>query len=154
MQVCRQRAAAKCALSDAFEYVADWKNFQNYFPVFVSLKPTSVVEYGPGASFDGVIVLGKVELNTNLDVVEFLKNKKLVMKSNRGIRTKVTWEFKDVGGRILITFDFEYDLPMNLALRQDEKDAMAKSLEQAACKSMELLKWLLESLPPSKDDDY
>jgi len=141
-------------LSDAFEYVADWKNFQNYFPVFVSLKPTSLVQYGPGASFDGVIVLGKVEMNTNLDVVEFQKNKKLVMKSSRGVRTRVTWDFKDVGGRVLITFDFEYDLPMNLALRADERDALGKNLEQAAAKSMELLKWVLESLPPSKDDDY
>ena len=141
-------------MSDAFEYVADWKNFQNYFPVFVSLKPTSLVQYGPGASFDGVIVLGKVEMNTNLDVVEFQKNKKLVMKSSRGVRTRVTWDFKDVGGRVLITFDFEYDLPMNLALRADERDALGKNLEQAAAKSMELLKWVLESLPPTKDDDY
>jgi len=154
MQVCKQRTAAKCTLSDAFEYVADWKNFQNYFPVFVSLKPTSVVQYGPGSSFDGVIVLGKVEMNTTIDVVEFQKNKKLVMKSSRGVRTRVTWDFKDVGGRVLITFDFEYDLPMNLALRADERDALGKNLEQAAAKSMELLKWVLESLPPSKDDDY
>ncbi len=139
-------------MSDAFEYVADWKNFQNYFPVYVSLKPVSVVQYGPGSSFDGVMVLGKVELNTAIDIVEFQKNKKIVMKSSRGIRTKVTWEFKDVGGRVLITFDFEYDLPQNLALRADEKDSLGKSLEQSACKSMELLKWLLESQPPAKDD--
>jgi hypothetical protein len=150
---CRQRMVAACKLEDAFEYVADWNNFSNFFPVFVAMKPTSLVQYGLGTSLDCTMVLGKVELMSTLDYVEFFKNKRIVVKSSRGIRSRSIWEFKDVGGKILITFEFEYDLPINLALRAEENVSMQKSIETAACKSMELLKWTLESMPPSKDED-
>lgn len=151
----KRRASINCKLSDAFEYVADWKNFANYIPMFVKMEPTSLVQYGPGTSLDTTMMLGtKVVMTTTLDVVEFLKNRLIVMKSHRGIRTKTRWEFKDIGGKILATLDFEYELPLGLTFRDDEKLALEKDLEDAWAKSLDMLKWILESLPPSPEDDY
>ena len=153
MPACKQRVAVACKLEDAFEYVADWKNLKNFLPMFVSISPTTVVQYGPGASFDILLSIAKTEISTSMDVVEFFKNRRIVMKSSRGIRMKLVMEFKDVGGKVLVTFEMEYDIPPGLIVRgANESEAIAKDLEATGCKSMELLKWTLESLPPSMDE--
>jgi ribosome-associated toxin RatA of RatAB toxin-antitoxin module len=150
----KRRASVTCRLSDAFEYVADWNNYKSFVPMLSAMEPTAVVQYGIGASFDVTMVFGSVEISTTLDVVEFAKNKSLTMKSSRGVRTNTKWEFKDIGGKVLVTMDFDYDLPPSLALHPTEKDSITKSMEDAVGRSIELLKWVLENQPPDKDDDY
>ena len=142
---CKRRTTLSCDLSDAFEYVADWHNYNSFLPMFSNIEPTTLVQYGPGASFDATITVAKAEVRTTLDVSEFQKNRKLTIKTSKGIRMKTSWEFKDIGGKVLITLDFEYDLPLGLTFRADQKDALEKELQEMACRSMELLRWILES---------
>ena len=86
-------------------------------------------------------------MRTTLDLVDFLKNQRIVFKSFRGVRTKTTWEFKDIGGKVLITLDFEYEMPAAMNIREDEREALAKTIEDAWGKSLDMLKWVLESRP-------
>lgn len=144
---CKRRLSVASRIEDAFEYVADWKNFQSFLPMFSNLEPTSFVQYGPGTSLDATMALGKVQVRTTLDITEFAKNRKLVIKATKGLRLRLEWEFKDIGDRVLITFGFEYDLPSGLAFRADQKDALEKELQESACRSMELLRWVLEHRP-------
>lgn len=147
MPTCKQTIAANCSLSDAFEYVADLHNLQNYLPMFVSVKPVSLVHYGPGASFEAVIGLARTEIMTTLDVVEFQKNRRLVARSVKGIKLRITWELKESGPRTIIVFVLDYEVPSGLIVRKDEAEGIAKDVETVGCKSMELLKWILENLP-------
>lgn len=148
---CRRRLSVASRIEDAFEYVADWKNFQSFLPMFSNLEPTSFVQYGPGTSLDATLALGKVSVRTTLDITEFVKNRKMVIKATKGVRLRLDWEFKDIGGRVLITLSFEYDLPSGLAFRADQKDALEKELQESACRSMELLRWVLEHRPKNND---
>jgi ribosome-associated toxin RatA of RatAB toxin-antitoxin module len=151
----KRRASVACRLSDAFEYVADWNNYKSFVPMFSELSPTSMVQYGIGASFDATMVFGKVEITATVDVIEFAKNRLLTMKSSRGVRMVAKWEFKDIGGKVLITMDFEYELPPGLALQTTEKDSISESIEESVGRSVELLKWILENQPPNNDHgDY
>jgi ribosome-associated toxin RatA of RatAB toxin-antitoxin module len=150
----KRRLSVACNVDVAFEYVADWNNFRNFMPMFLNIEPISLVHYGPGASFDSTVVLGKIEVKTTLDVTEFQKNRKISYKATRGLRLRVTWEFKDIGNKVLITFDFDYDFPSGLTFREDQKDALEKELEESAVRSMELLKWVLESTSNSSSNAY
>ena len=152
MPAIKRRASISSRAEDAFEYVAEWRNFSNYLPMFVDMEVTSLVQYGPGTSLDLTMLLGnKVQMRTTLDIVDFLKNQRVVFKSSRGIRTKTTWGFKDIGGKVLVTLDFEFELPATMNMREDEKQALAQSIEGAWAKSLDMLKWILESKPPSAD---
>lgn len=151
MHTAKERLAVQCKIEDAFEYVADWHNFVNFLPLFLNLKPTSLVEYGPGSSLEATLVVGRLQISTELDTVEFQKNKRLVVKASRGVRIKLVWEFKDVGGKVLVSFDFDYEVPPALVLNQTERESVEKDLDATVAKSMELLKWILESMPPSED---
>ena len=151
MPAIKRRSSVSCRVENAFEYVANWSNFSNYIPMFVDINATSLVQYGPGTSLDLTMMLGtKVEMKTTLDIVDFLKNQRIVFKSHRGIRTKTTWTFKDIGSKLLLTLDFEYDVPQTLNLREDDRQALAREIEDAWGKSLEMLKWILESLCKEK----
>ncbi len=141
----KRRASVSCRVEDAFEYVADWKNYKDFLPMFLDLEPMSLVQYGPGTSLSVRVSLGKIEVRTTLEVTEFQKNKKVALKSVRGIRLRATWEFRDMGDQVLITLDFDYDLPAGLTSREDQREALEKELDDSAVRSMELLKWVLES---------
>ncbi len=147
----KRRASVACRVDSAFEYVADWRNIKDFMPMLLNVEPTSLVQCGPGASFDVTIVLGRLEMKTSLDVTEFIKNSKVTLKTTKGIRLRDAWEFKDIGDNVLITFNF--DFPSGFTVRQDQKEALEKELEDAASRSMELLKWVLES-SCDKNDAY
>ena len=144
---CQRRVAVNARVEDAFEYVADWRNYQGFMPMFSRFDATSLVQYGVGTSLDTTLALGKVEMRTTLEVTEFVKNQRILVKASKGVRLRALWEFKDLGARCMITFSFDYDLPPGLAFRADQKEALEKDLQSSACRSMELLKWVLENQP-------
>lgn len=149
MPLSKWNSEVDCALEDAFEYVADWRHFKDFMPFFLDLKVTSAVEYGPGASFETTIALGKVEVVTEFNIVEFVKNKRLLLKAARGLKSKVSWDFKQLPKKILVTYMFEYEIPPGLVTRAYEREAIEKELQEHADNSMKLLKWVLESMGKS-----
>jgi hypothetical protein len=134
-----------CTIEDAFEYVADWSNLKNFMPMFLEMKPVSLVSYGPGTSLETVMVLGNIQIVTTLDLVEFLKNKRILYKATQGIKSKISWDFASLGDKTLISFSLEYEIPPGLVNRDVEREAIEKELQGHANQSMELLKWVLES---------
>lgn len=151
MPIFKQSNPIPCAIEDAFEYVADWTNLKNFMPMFMDVKPVSLVQYGPGTSLETVLVLGKVEVMTTLDLTEFLKNKRILYKASRGIKSKISWDFASLGDKTLVSFIFEYEIPPGLVNRDAEKEAIEKELSALAVQSMELLKWVLQSQSPGKN---
>lgn len=146
MPICKWNTPVVCKVEDAFEYIAEWTNLKDFMPMLVELKPVSLVMYGPGLSLEATIVLGKVEISTNLDLVEFLKNKKIMYKSSRGLKSRITWELKQLpGDKVLLSHSFECEVPPGLVRSDSQREAIEKELEGHANQSMSLLKWILES---------
>ncbi len=145
MPICRRNVEVECPIDVAFEYVADWRNFKSFIPFFLNLKPVSVVEYGPGTSLETTVSIGRVEIGTAFDLVEFLKNRKILFKASRGLKSKMSWEFKQLAGKVLIVFSFEYEIPPGLVTRSSDREAFEKELQATANTSMDLLIWILQS---------
>ncbi len=145
MPLCKWSSEVECSTGDSFDYIADWRHFKDYLPFFVDLKVTSVVEYGPGASYEVTIALGRVGMVTVFDVVEFVKNKRLLLKASRGLRSKISWDLRELPRKTVLTFAFEYEIPPGLVTRASEREAIEKELQEHAENSMRLLKWVLES---------
>ena len=145
MPVSKRNIPVVCTIEEAFEYVADWSNFKNFMPMFVDIKPVSMVTYGPGTSLETVMMISKTEIVSTLDLVEFIKNKRILYRATRGIKSKISWDFSQLPDKVLIIYSFEYEVPDGLVRRDVEKEAIDKELDGYASRSMELLKWVLES---------
>jgi len=145
--LCKWNSEVNCTVEDAFEYVADWRHFKDFMPFFLDVKVTSMVEYGPGTALETTIAIGKVQVTTEFDIVEFLKDKRILLKASRGLKAKASWDFKPLAHahKILVTFVFECEIPPGLVTRAYEREAIEKELQDHADSSMKLLRWVLES---------
>jgi len=145
MPVFKHSLPVSCTPEIAFEYVADWNNFKNYMPMFVALKPVSYVQYGPGLSLETTLMLAKMEIITTLDLVEFVKNQRILFKASRGLKSKIGWDFKPLGNQTLIMFSFEYEIPPGLVSRDSQREALEKDMQDQLNQNLGLLKWVLEA---------
>lgn len=145
MPICKRNVEVECSIDMAFEYVADWRNSKSFIPFFLNLKPISEVEYGPGTCLETTVSIGREEVVTSFEMVEFTKNKKILYKASRGMKSKIGWEFKQLTGKVLIMFSFEYEVPPVLVARDSEREAFEKELEKAANTSTDLLVWVLQA---------
>lgn len=151
MPSCKMNIPVDCRLEDAFEYVADYTNFKDFIPMFLETSSVGLVSYGPGTSLKTTVMLGKVEVATTLDLVEFVKNKRIVYKSSSGVKSRVMWEFSQLGRQVLVTWIYDCEVPPGLTRGGSEQGAIEKELHDSAARSMDLLKWILESQAASKD---
>lgn len=135
----------RCGIDKTFDYVADWQNLKSFWSNVVDMKPISFVEYGPGAAFETVFKVKRAEIPTTLEVVEFVRDQKMIMRSTQGLRVRGGWEFKAASDGTLITFSLEYELPPGLVRGDRDRIAIEKDFDDAAVQSLKLLKWILES---------
>jgi hypothetical protein len=145
MPICKRALPVSCNLEDAFEFVADWTNLKDFMPMMLNVKPISLVSYGPGTSLETTIVLAKMEIITTFDLVEFVKNKRILYKAARGVRSRLSWDFADAGKGVIVTYVFEYEIPPGLTTRSSELEAIEKDMQERAVQSTDLLKWVLEA---------
>ena len=145
MPICKRSVPVSCKVENAFEYVADWNNFKDFMPMLLDIKCISLVSYGPGTSLEAILVFAKMEIVTTLDLVEFLKNKRILYKSARGIKARLIWDFSQSGDKLQLTYTIEYELPQGLASRGSELEAIEKDMQERANQSTDLLKWVLET---------
>lgn len=150
MPICKRALPVACHIEDAFEFVADWTNFKDFMPMLLDAKPISLVSYGPGTSLEATLVLSRLEIVTTFDLVEFIKNKRILYKAARGVRSKLSWDFAERGDRVLVTYTFEYEIPPGLVTRPSELEAIEKDMQERAVQSTDLLKWVLEARFPTE----
>lgn len=152
MPLSKKSLPVACTLEDAFEYVADWTNLKNFMPMFLDIKPVSLVSYGPGTSLEATVVIAKMEIATTLDLVEFVKNKRILYKATRGFRSRISWDFGILGDKVMVSFFYEYEIPPGFARRDVEKEAIEKDMQSRVDQCMDLLKWVLESSHMTKKE--
>lgn len=146
MPISKRSLPVACKLEDAFEHLADWTNYKNFMPMLVDIKPVSMVAYGPGTSLEAVLVAARLEIVTTLDLVEFQKNKRILFKAARGLKSKLSWDLSQLpDNKVLITYTFEYEIPPGFVLKPSDREAIEKDMQARADQAMDLLKWVLEA---------
>ena len=141
----KRSIVVSCPVDKAFDYVSDWQNLKSFLSNILDITPISFVQYGPGAAFDTVFKVGGANIPTTLDVQEFVRDQRLILRSRHGLKVIGGWEFKPIGSGTSITFSLQYDLPPGLVRTAKDKELIEKDFSDAASQSLQLLKWVLES---------
>lgn len=150
----KRTVTIKCPLEKAFDYVTDWQNLKSFFSNILDINPISLVQYGPGAAFETLFKVKRAEIPTTLEVIEFVKDKKMILRSTRGLKVRGGWEFKPTSEGTLITFSLEYELPPGMVRGDRDRQAIEQEFDESAGQSMMLLKWILESATMSQMEDW
>ena len=141
----KRSVVIQCPVDKAFDYISDWQNLKSFMSNILDITPISFVQYGPGAAFDTVFKVGGANIPTTLEVLEFVRNQRLILHSRQGLKVTGGWEFKPVSGGTSISFSLQYELPPGLVRTMKDKELIEKDFSDAASQSLQLLKWVLES---------
>ena len=143
----------RCPIDRAFDYVADWQNLKSFMSNILDITPVSFVQTGPGAAYDTVFKVGGANILTTLEVTEYVRNKKLMLKSRQGLKIIGGWEFKIVKEGTSIIFSLQYDLPEGYIRNARNKVLVEEDFDESASQSLQLLKWILESQSAQSQDE-
>lgn len=148
----KRSITVNCPVDKAFDYISDWQNLKSFMSNILDINPVSFVQYGPGAAFDTVFKVGGANIPTTLEVQEFVRDQRLILRSSQGLKVIGGWEFKPTGVVTAITFSLQYELPPGFIRTAKDKELIEKDFSDAASQSLQLLKWILES-PTIKDKE-
>ncbi len=107
----------ECAapVEQVFAYVADYRNVPQWLYGISAFQPTTEVDYGLGAVFDGSMNLG-AKLHSTIEVTGFEEGKTIEMDSIKGFKNTSRWTFEKVGASATrISADVSYTLPGGIA---------------------------------------
>ena len=145
MALTKHSMVIKCTVDKAFDYVADWQNLKSFTSNILDINPVSYVQSGPGAAFDTTFKVGGANILTTLEVLEFVRDKRIMLRSRHNLKIVAGWEFKQVKDGTNVSFSMQYEIPAGFVRSDRDRSSMEKEFDDAATQSLQLLKWVLAS---------
>jgi uncharacterized membrane protein len=138
-----------------FNYVANPHNALTYMPNFTKFQPAGQPEQGLGARVNAAGNFLGMHFETQLEIVEFDPNKKLVSRSNQGIKSQSIWQFRALpNGSTEVTFVSDYTLPGRMLGWMFDKLLMEKDVEKITVQTLVNLKKVIEGKPNLRATNY
>ncbi|MCD5421074.1 MULTISPECIES: SRPBCC family protein [Rhodococcus] len=113
----RHSAVADIPIDLAFSYVDDYRNVPDWMFGVARFQPVGEQVSGLGAVYDSTMRIGPKDLDSRVEVVEWERNRVIVLDSIAGFRAASSWTFTDLGDATRLDVDFGYRLPGGIAGR-------------------------------------
>ncbi|HEX2911813.1 MAG TPA: SRPBCC family protein [Chloroflexia bacterium] len=131
-----------------FNYVADPRNALTYMANFSKFEPVGVPEVGLGAKVEASGSFMGMQIKTQLEIVEFIPNQRLVSRSIQGVKSYSIWQFKPLpDGGTEVTFVSDYTPPGSKLGRFLDKLVLEKDVEKNTIETLVNLKKVIEGKP-------
>lgn len=112
----RHSAVATVPVDIAFDYIDDHRTVPEWMFGVTRFDPVGERTRGLGAVFDVTMRIGPKALDSRVEIVEWERDRAIVLSSISGFRTSSSWRFTTVDDeRSQLDVDFGYDLPGGLA---------------------------------------
>lgn len=131
-----------------FDYIADANNSLNYMVNFTRFEPVGPISRGLGAKVEAEGCFMGMNMKSLLEIVEFEEGKKLVSRSQKGVKSVSIWEMRpnDKGGTEVF-FSSEYSMPGSFLGKLLDKMLIEKDIEKMLVQTLVNLKKVLEGKP-------
>jgi len=138
-----------------FDYVANPRNALTYLPNFTKFQPAGQPEQGLGAKVNAAGNFLGMHFETQLEIVEFEQNKKLISRSSQGVKSSSVWQFRPLpNGGTEVTFISDYTLPGRMLGWMLDKLLMEKDVEKNTVETLVNLKKVIEGKPNLRVANY
>ena len=142
MGTVRKSIRIQAPVDRVFDYMTDPTHLPDIWP---SLVEVTNAEHSPGGEhrFDWVYKLAGLRLKGHAETVDTEKNKRVVVKSEKGIPSTFRWTYAGENGETDLTLEIEYGVPIPL-LEKLAKPALRKLNEHEAVLLLNNLKARME----------
>lgn len=104
-----------------FDFLADPNNLPEIWPNIVEVKNVKKSKDNDGFTFSWAYKMTGLLFEGKCETIEYVPFQRLVVKSNKGLDSTITWRFQPTGRETQVTFRFEYQIPSSLLKRMKEE---------------------------------
>ena len=108
-----RRTTIHAPAETVFQYLEDKTHFPEFWPSMIEVSDIRSLPSG-GKHFHWVYKMAGVRFEGDTDENEYIPNKKLVGRNEKGIESTVTWLLDEHEGETELTFEAEYKVPVPL----------------------------------------
>lgn len=125
-----------------FQYLDDKAHFPEFWPSMIEVSDIRDLPNG-GKHFHWVYKMAGLRFEGDTDEIEYVPNKKIVGRNEKGIESTITWKLDEHGGETELTFEADYNVPVPLVGKLAE-NILAKINDNEAVAMLANLKATLE----------
>ena len=129
-----------------FTFITDMKKLNDAMKGWAEGESTSKT-VGVGATTHYVGVAGGSQAEWDMEVTEFVKNKKMAMRTIGASKFKMegSWNLEPTAKGTKVTYYMEYEVPYSLVGKLVDKLKVSKDMEKSMSKMLENMKKALEA---------
>lgn len=125
-----------------FQYLDDKAHYPEFWPSMIEVSDIRDLPSG-GKHFHWVYKMAGLRFEGDTDEIEYVPNKKIVGRNEKGIESTITWKLDEHGGETELTFEADYNVPVPLIGKLAE-NILAKINDNEAVAMLANLKATLE----------
>lgn len=141
----RESIEVGAPVETVFEFVADFRNALQWMHGFHRFEPLTKQTSGKGAKVRAAGRLGGFPVATELEIVEFVPNRRLVSVSDSGLRSNSAWLFEPIAQGTRVSFVASYEVPRGIIGRVLSTVWLHRQLVDYTWKSLRNLKRIMEA---------
>jgi uncharacterized membrane protein len=104
-----------------FDFLLDPNNLPEIWPNIIEVKNVKKSIDNEGCIFNWAYKMSGLPFEGKCETIEYTPYERLVVKSNKGLDSTITWRFQPSGRETHVTLSFEYQIPSSLLKRMKEE---------------------------------
>jgi uncharacterized membrane protein len=129
-----------------FDFLGDPNNLPEIWPNIIEVKNVKKSKNSDGFDFKWAYKMSGLPFEGRCETIEYTPYERLVVKSNKGLDSTITWRFQPTGRETHVTLSFEYQIPSSLLKRMND-DFVVQETEHEVDALLQNLKSRLELQP-------
>ena len=132
---------------EVFAFIIDQKKMNEAGKGFAEMEYTSKGPVGVGTTSHLIAKIGGQERESDMEITEFVKNKKVSSHSIGTSKSKMvnSWTFEPTAKGTKFTMSMDYEVPYSVLGKVIDKLKLSKDLDKAMGKMLENIKKALEA---------
>jgi uncharacterized membrane protein len=131
----------KAPVEKVFDLLCDPRNLPEIWPNFIEIRDVKASTLG-GYDYGWVYKMSGVRLEGASRIIEFLTNRRMVMKSVKGLESMLTLDLQGDGEESHLLLEMEYEIPASLLggrseqiIQEENEHEVAAMLENIKSKA-------------------
>ena len=132
---------------EVFAFIIDQKKMNEAGKGFAEMEYTSKGPVGVGTTYHLIAKIGGQERESDMEITEFVKNKKMSSHTIGASKAKMTgsWNLEPTAKGTKVTQSMDYEVPYSVLGKVIDKLKVSKDLDKVMGKLMENVKKALEA---------
>jgi uncharacterized protein YndB with AHSA1/START domain len=129
-----------------FDFLADPNHLPEFWPNFIEVKNVKKSKANDGFTYTWDYKMSGVRFEGRAETVEYVPYERLVIKSDKGLESTITWRFQPGGRGTHLMLKFEYQIPASL-LKRTKEEIVLRENEHEVDAMLQNVKSILELQP-------